>query len=184
MPRCLVLVACLVAGAASFGAAPAIVVQRLPRKPPSRRLAVPRVCATAAEEQLDERLPPVGQQLQLFWRLSKPFFEQCEGAKLALALLIGLTLLNSGVAVLFSYVSRDLLNTLAARDLEAFTELIGRFALALALATPVSVLFKFQRGRVSLLWREWMFGVLAGLYANERTFYRLEVGCRRDMGEM
>ena len=77
--------------------------------------------------------------------------------------------------MLFSYVSRDLLNTLAARDLEAFTELIGRFALALALATPVSVLFKFQRGRVSLLWREWMFGVLAGLYANERTFYRLEV---------
>ena len=186
MHRCLVLVACLVAGAASFGAAPAIVVQRLPRKPPSRRLAVPRVCATA-EEELDERLPPVGQQLQLFWRLSKPFFEQCEGAKLALALLIGLTLLNSGVAVLFSYVSRDLLNTLAARDLEAFTELIGRFALALALATPVSVwtgdpnptltltlslsltlllnltvtltltlqvLFKFQRGRVSLLWRE------------------------------
>ena len=104
MPRCLVLVACLVAGAASFGAAPAIVVQRLPRKPPSRRLAVPRVCATA-EEELDERLPPVGQQLQLFWRLSKPFFEQCEGAKLALALLIGLTLLNSGVAVLFSYAS-------------------------------------------------------------------------------
>ena len=105
MPRCLVLVACLVAGAASFGAAPAIVVQRLPRKPPSRTAAVPRVCATAAEEQLDERLPPVGQQLQLFWRLSKPFFEQCEGAKLALALLIGLTLLNSGVAVLFSYAS-------------------------------------------------------------------------------
>ena len=105
MPRCLVLVACLVAGAASFAAAPAIVVQRLPRKPPSRKPAVPRVCATAAEEQLDERLPPVGQQLQLFWRLSKPFFEQCEGAKLALALLVGLTLLNSGVAVLFSYAS-------------------------------------------------------------------------------
>ena len=102
MHRCLVLVACLVAGAASFGAAPPIVVQRLPRKPPSRTPAVPRVRATAAE---DERLPPAGQQLQLFWRLSKPFFEQCEGAKLALALLIGLTLLNSGVAVLFSYAS-------------------------------------------------------------------------------
>ena len=38
------------------------------------------------------------------------------------------------------------------------------------------MLFKFQRGRVSVLWREWMFGVLAALYANERTFYRLEVG--------
>eukprot|EP00966_Prymnesium_polylepis_P080117 1856642-Prymnesium_polylepis.2 len=126
------------------------------------------------EEPLDE-LPPLERQLQLFQRLSQPFFEECAGAKLALSLLIALTLMNSGISVLFSFVSRDLMNTLAARDLEEFTQLTVRFALALAAATPVAVLYKFQRGRVSLLWREWMFGVLAGLYANERTFYRLEL---------
>ena len=32
------------------------------------------------------------------------------------------------------------------------------------------------RPTLPLTRREWMFGVLAGLYANERTFYRLEVG--------
>ena len=107
MPRCLVLIACLVAGAASFAAGPTIVVQRLRRTPATRTPAVPPCLRATAEEEeeLGERLPPVGQQIQLFWRLSKPFFEQCEGAKLALALLIGLTFLNSGVAVLFSYVS-------------------------------------------------------------------------------
>ena len=106
MPRRLVLVACLVAGAASFTPGPAFEVQRLRRTQASRTPVVPPcLCATAEEEELGERLPPVGQQIQLFWRLSKPFFEQCEGAKLALALLIGLTFLNSGVSVLFSYVS-------------------------------------------------------------------------------
>ena len=106
MPRCLVLVACLVASTASFAAGPAFEVQRLRRTQATRTPAVPPCLrATAEEEELGERLPPVGQQIQLFWRLSKPFFEQCEGAKLALALLIGLTFLNSGVAVLFSYVS-------------------------------------------------------------------------------
>lgn len=105
--------------------------------------------------------PPVAEQLRLFWRLATPYFMYAEGAKLGAALLIALTLANSGISVLFSYTSRDFWTALSSKDAEHFYELTARFAGALALATPVSVLYKYQRNRLTLSWREWCSARLA-----------------------
>ena len=120
--------------------------------------------------------PPWPEQLQLFWRLATPYFRQEEGAKIGFILLLALTLLNSGVSVLFSYTSRDFWTALSSRDADQFYMLTLRFAGALALATPVSVLYKYQRGRVAVSWREWMTTRLTEMYYDNEAYYRLELG--------
>ena len=49
----------------------------------------------------------VQEQLALFAAMSKPYFVETKEAKWLLAGVVLLTLLNSGVSVAFSYLSRD-----------------------------------------------------------------------------
>merc|ERR1719235_384098 len=98
----------------------------------------------------------VQERLQLFWRLAVPYFEQAEGAKLNFGLMLGLVLLNSGISVIFSFVGRDFYSALSSKDQALFLEKTGNFALGLAVATPLTVLYKFQRQRLALNWRQWM----------------------------
>ena len=115
------------------------------------------------------------EQLRLFWRLAKPYFTEAEGAKTGFALLLALTLLNSGVSVLFSYTSRDFYTALSSKDQSQFYVLTGRFALALAAATPVSVLYRFQRQRLAIAWREWMTMEVARQYYADRAYYQISL---------
>ena len=125
--------------------------------------------------------PPVAepllltQQLELFRRLATPYFEQVSEARTNFGILIVLTLLNSGTSVAFSYVSRDFWSTLSAKDVEAFYGVAAQFAAALVVATPLTVLYKYQRRRLALFWREWMTQQLAAQYYSDSLFYRLEV---------
>jgi putative ATP-binding cassette transporter len=119
--------------------------------------------------------PTLQEQLDLFWRLAVPYFERAEGAKEQFALLILLTLVNSGVSVLFSFVSRDFYSTLGAKDLELFQQVTVRFAAAAAAAVPLVVLYKFQRARLALKWREWMTTELTNVYYSDRAYYKLEL---------
>lgn len=120
-------------------------------------------------------MPDLKEQLSIFWRLAVPYFENAEGAKLQFALLLALTVCNSGVSVVFSYVSRDFWTALSAKNVDQFYELTLRFAAALATATPLTVLYKFQRQRLALMWREWMTTELTAQYYNEQAYYKLEV---------
>ena len=68
--------------------------------------------------------------------------------------MIGLTLLNSGISVAFSYISRDYYNALNIRDEALFYEKIELFFVALVLAVPVSVYYRFSREKLAIYWRE------------------------------
>ena len=114
-------------------------------------------------------------RLQLFWRMSVPYFERAEGAKLNLGLMLLLVLINSGISVIFSYVGRDFYSALSAKDQALFLEKTANFALGLAVATPLTVLYKFQRQRLALNWRQWMTAELAHQYYSEQAYYKLEV---------
>jgi len=156
---------------------------RSPALAPARSLS-PRLCLPPPDASLPPAaaIPsvppsaPLAEQFGLFWRLAVPYFQQAEGAKTGIALLLALTLANSGVSVLFSYTSRDFWTALSSKDADQFYALTLRFAGALAAATPVSVLYKYQRARLSVSWREWMTLRLTEMYTENEAYYRLEIG--------
>lgn len=113
--------------------------------------------------------PTLQEQFRLFQRLAIPYFEQAEGAKLQFGLLLLLVLVDAGVSVIFSYVGRDFYSALSAKDQALFIEKTANFAVGLVVATPLTVLFRFQRSRLALNWREWMTTELARQYYSDQT---------------
>ena len=123
----------------------------------------------------------IQERLDLFRRLAVPYFQQAEGAKLQFGLLLVLVLCQSGVSVIFSFVGRDFYSALSAKDLAVFQEKTANYAVGLAVATPLTVLYKFQRQRLALSWRQWMTSELAKQYYQDRAYYRVELD-RDDAG--
>ena len=117
----------------------------------------------------------IQERLDLFRRLAVPYFQQAEGAKLQFGLLLVLVLCQSGVSVIFSFVGRDFYSALSAKDLAVFQEKTANYAVGLAVATPLTVLYKFQRQRLALSWRQWMTSELAKQYYQDRAYYRVEL---------
>jgi len=118
---------------------------------------------------------PLAERFDLFRRLAVPYFQQAEGAKLQFGLLLILVLCQSGVSVIFSFVGRDFYSALSAKDLPVFQEKTANYAVGLAVATPLTVLYKFQRQRLALSWRQWMTAELAKQYYQDRAYYRVEL---------
>jgi len=87
----------------------------------------------------------VQEQLHLFVDMSRPYFAEEPQARLLLGAVVALTLLNSGVSVAFSYLSRDFWSALNAKDAEQFQEVLLKFLGALAAGVPVVVLSSYQR---------------------------------------
>lgn len=131
---------------------------------------------TSDEEKEAESAPATLQErLSLFWRLAIPYFQQAEGAKLNFALMLLLVLTSSSISVIFSYVGRDFYSALSAKDQALFLEKTANYALGLAVATPLTVLYKFQRQRLALNWRQWMTTELARQYYTDQAYYKIEI---------
>merc|ERR1740116_422951 len=116
----------------------------------------------------------VQERLRLFWKLAVPYFQEAEGAKLNFGFLLALVLAQSATSVVFSYVGRDFYSALSAKDQSLFLEKTANFALGLVVATPLSTLFRFQRGRLAVSWREWMTTELVRQYSSDQAFYKVE----------
>ena len=84
-------------------------------------------------------------------------------------------MLNTGVSVAFSYISRDFYNALNARDEPVFYEKIELFFLALLVAVPISVYYRFLRDQLSLYWREALTQRALDAYFKDKKFYELEM---------
>ena len=113
-------------------------------------------------------------QLKPFLNIAVPFFKDDKTARNSLVGVVALTLLNSGVSVAFSYISRDFYNALNARDEAVFYEKIELFFAALLIAVPISVYYRFLREKLSLYWREALTAKVLDKYYAYRTFYQIE----------
>lgn len=116
----------------------------------------------------------VSRQLALFRSIALPYFKEDGEAKLLLAGVMALTLLNSGVSVAFSYIGRDFWTALSAKETDEFYSVLQRFMAALVAGVPITVLYRFQREKLALKWREWMTQRVMGRYYSSRTYYVLE----------
>ena len=147
---------------------------------PRQAAAVPRHPAVVLQEDSTASTAAITnatlqERVRLFWRLAVPYFEQADGAKLNFGLMLLLVLVNSGISVIFSFVGRDFYSALSAKDQALFLEKTANFAVGLAVATPLTVLYKFQRQRLALNWREWMTTELARQYYSDQAYYKIEV---------
>ena len=113
-------------------------------------------------------------RLTAFKEIAFPYFTETDGGKKAFATVIVLTLLNSGVSVLFSYVGRDFYSALSSKDVEEFYTMLQKYAAALVTGVPVSVIYRFQKEKLSLEWRDWMTRRTLDLYYANKVFYKLE----------
>jgi ABC-type uncharacterized transport system fused permease/ATPase subunit len=118
----------------------------------------------------------ISKQAKLFWEMASPYYKESNAGRWLFAGMIGCTVLNSGVSVAFSYVSKDFWNALSAKDVEQFYTMLTKFAAALLVGAPVSVFYRFQRERLAVHWREWMTDRTLQLYSSHRVYYALERG--------
>eukprot|EP00746_Dinoflagellata_sp_MGD_P034275 gnl/MRDRNA2_/MRDRNA2_181893_c0_seq1.p1 gnl/MRDRNA2_/MRDRNA2_181893_c0~~gnl/MRDRNA2_/MRDRNA2_181893_c0_seq1.p1 ORF type:complete len:698 (-),score=102.35 gnl/MRDRNA2_/MRDRNA2_181893_c0_seq1:271-2181(-) len=112
--------------------------------------------------------------------MAVPYFEESQKGRQLFAGVIGLTLLNSGVSVAFSYVLRDFWSALSAKDAAQFQSILTNFFEALVVAVPTSVFYRFQREQLAVEWREWMTDRMLQLYNSNRVYYSLERGSEID----
>ena len=113
-------------------------------------------------------------EIKVFWKMAYPYFEESNAGRWLFAGMIGLTLLNSGVSVVFSYLGKDFWNALSAKNTAEFYTVLSKYVGALVLGAPIVTLYKYQRERLSIHWREWMTERMLQLYEYNRVYYTLE----------
>ena len=110
-----------------------------------------------------------------WWSLVKPYWvsEQRRRALGLLAIMVVLTLLSIGLSAALSYVSRNVTNSLAARDYAGFRRnLIFVFGV-LIVTIPVNAFYPWFSSRLKILWREWMTHRFVAMEFANRAYYRI-----------
>ena len=118
----------------------------------------------------------IGEQSKVFWQMAFPYFEESKAGRWLFAGMIGLTLCNSGVSVAFSYLGKDFWNALSSKNTVEFYNVLTKYVGALLVGAPIVTLYKFQRERLAVHWREWMTDRTLQLYESNRVYYALERG--------
>jgi ABC-type uncharacterized transport system fused permease/ATPase subunit len=113
-------------------------------------------------------------QAKTLWEMASPYYKESKSGRWLFAGMVGITLVNSAVSVGFSYLGKDFWNALSAKDAEVFYANLIKYGAALVIGAPVSVLYRFQRERLAVNWRDWMTERTLQLYSGGRTYYLLE----------
>lgn len=127
-----------------------------------------------ADNPIDLNWKTVGKQIGLFQEMAFPYYKESKTGRILLTGLLGLTLANSGVSVLFSYLGKDFWNALSAKDTADFYNVLQKYLGALLLGAPVATFYKYQREQLAVHWREWMTARTFSLYASNRVYYNIE----------
>ena len=116
----------------------------------------------------------IGKQAKLFQEMALPYYQESIAGRWLLAGLLGLTLLNSGVSVAFSYLGKDFWNALSSKDTVEFYAVLQKYLAALLLGAPIITMYRYQREQLAVHWREWMTARTFQLYTTNRVYYNLE----------
>jgi vitamin B12/bleomycin/antimicrobial peptide transport system ATP-binding/permease protein len=113
-------------------------------------------------------------QYQAFLAMSMPYFREERKARLMFGIMILLTLINSAVRVIFSYLARDFWTALSEERQDDFYTTMKQFVIAMIILAPINVLYRYQRQSLAIHWREWMTERVAALYFSNRVYYGIE----------
>jgi vitamin B12/bleomycin/antimicrobial peptide transport system ATP-binding/permease protein len=116
----------------------------------------------------------VSMQFGLFRQMAFPYYRESSASRWLLAGLLVLTLANSGVSVLFSYLGKDFWNALSAKNVDEFYTVLYKYIGALAVGAPLVTMYSYQRAQLKVHWREWMTNRTLSLYVNNKVYYKLD----------
>jgi len=91
------------------------------------------------------------------WRLVRPYWSS-ERRPRAFALITAMTVLSLaavGMQAVFSYVSRDLMNALQAKDSARFYHLLTLFVVWIVVFVPIAAVYPYLTRLLAIDWREW-----------------------------
>jgi putative ATP-binding cassette transporter len=112
--------------------------------------------------------------VRLGWAVSSLLKSEAGGR--ATVLFAGMLLLLlgiNGMNVVNSYVGRDFMTSVAARDVPGFLRFAVYYALVFAASTIIQVFARFAEQRLDLLWRRWLTYLSVQSYLVQRIYYRL-----------
>ncbi len=80
--------------------------------------------------------------ISTFWSMAFPYYQESQPGRRLFIGMVLLTLVNSGVSVAFSYISKDFWNALSSKDTQQFYSMMLKYGGALVVGAPVSVLYR------------------------------------------
>ncbi len=94
------------------------------------------------------------------WRLIRPYWvsERRRKALILIGVMVVLSLGTIGMQAVFSYVSRDVMNTLQNKDAARFYRLMLLFVAWIIIFVPIAAFYPYITGLLSIDWRDWMTG--------------------------
>ena len=113
--------------------------------------------------------------LRRFFAMAIPFFNSEERwtARLLGLGVLGLTMLQIGIAIRLNIWNRDFFNALEARDWKAFLSQMWLFALLCAAAMATAVYQVYLKQLLQLRWRRWLTSKLVNQWLTEARHYHL-----------
>ena len=90
-----------------------------------------------------------------------------------LAVLLAFMLAFAGINVWMSYAGRDFTTAITERNSPAYLKALLVYVIALAVAVPLGVYYRYAEERLALAWREWLTARLERRYFNNRSYYRI-----------
>jgi putative ATP-binding cassette transporter len=95
-------------------------------------------------------------------------------AKQWIASLLALMVFMNAMNVVNSYVLREFMSAIQARDQSGYVRFAWMYAGVFAASTVISVFLRFSEERLGVLWRDWMTRRLTAIYIDGKTYLRLQ----------
>ena len=109
------------------------------------------------------------------WRLAGPYWssERRRTALVLITLLIVLSLGTTGMQAVFSYVSRDIMNSLQNKDSARFYRLMVLFGTWIVLFVPIAAFYPYLSGLLGIDWRNWMTELFVRRMLHRNALYHI-----------
>jgi vitamin B12/bleomycin/antimicrobial peptide transport system ATP-binding/permease protein len=112
---------------------------------------------------------------QRIWRLIRPYW-QSDKRRWAITLIAVMTALNLGTVgmqAIFSYVSRDIMNTLQVKNAVRFYHLMMLFGTWIVLFVPIAAFYPYITGLLQIDWRDWLTESFVGRMFKHNALYHI-----------
>jgi len=111
------------------------------------------------------------------WRLTRVYWVSAEkwGARLLLAVIVGLTLGNVYILVLLNAWNNRFYNSLQNYDQGDFVSALGQFSILAGMFIIVAVYEQYLQQMLEIKWRRWLTEHYLGNWMDGQTYYRLQL---------